>query len=154
VRHQHALTSRSLLRLGLTVLLLGSGSSAMGGSANDLVFQGDGSFQGAHGDQAIQVAVVDAETGKVVARKSGAVSRTQDPAFSFSFPDSLKNGRRYEVHYWIDSNFGGGSSGACDPKANDHQWRVPLGGVDGDVTHTEKHIPAAASDVCDTFSGT
>ena len=30
----------------------------------------------------------------------------------------------YEVHYWIDSNIGGGTLGVCDPKDIDHQWSV------------------------------
>ncbi|MFZ0486565.1 MAG: hypothetical protein WAL83_06170 [Arenicellales bacterium] len=133
-------------------LLLGGASSAMGGEMANLVFQGDGSFNGAHGGQAIQVAVVEADSGKVVATQSGTVSKTADPSFSFTFSGVLETGKSYDVDYWIDSNFGGGSAGACDPKAHDHQWKVPLGAVTGDVTHTEKHRPAETTDVCDVFS--
>jgi len=145
---------KAILKIMLTALLVSGASTAVaGGDAYDLVFQGDDSFQGAHGDQAIEVAVVHAASGDVVATDSGTVSKTADPSFSFTFPGTLKGGESYEVHYWIDSNFGGGSAGACDPKSNDHQWRVALGSVDGDVTRTEAHVPAETSDVCDTFSG-
>jgi hypothetical protein len=41
--------------------------------------------------------------------------------------------------------------GVCDPKAHDHQWKVPLGTVSGSVSLREKHRPAETSDVCATF---
>lgn len=132
-------------------LLLGGASSAMGGEMANLVFQGDGSFNGAHGGQAIQVAVVEADSGKVVAKQSGTVSKTADPSFSFTFSGVLETGKSYDVDYWIDSNFGGGTVGVCDPKAHDHQWKVPLGTVSGSVALREKHRPAETSDVCETF---
>lgn len=135
----------------LAAVLLGGGSTAMAADSSDLTFGGDSTFHGAHGGQPIQVAVVRADDGEVVARESGTVSETDDPSFSFTFPGILENGQSYEVHYWIDSNFGGGSAGACDPKAQDHQWNVSLGSVDGDVSHTEEHRPAETSDVCETF---
>ncbi|RUA22254.1 hypothetical protein DSL92_06615 [Billgrantia gudaonensis] len=50
----------------------------------------------------------------------------EDPAFSVSFEGVLEEGRLYDVHYWIDSNFGEGSEGRCDPVSVDHQWRVAL----------------------------
>lgn len=141
---------RSLM---LAVLLVGGSSTVMSASAGDLVFQGDASFHGAHGGQAIQVAVVESDTGKVVAKQSGTVSKTADPAFSFTFPGVLEAGKPYEVHYWIDSNFGGGTVGHCDDKSHDHQWNVSLGTVDGgNMTHVEKHRPAETSDVCKTFN--
>lgn len=142
----------TILPLVVAALLLGSSPAATGNSSSDLVFQGDSSFQGAHGGQAVEVAVVRAGTGEVVASESDTVSKTEDPSFSFTFSGVLEEGEGYEVHYWIDSNFGGGSSGTCDPKSQDHQWNVSLGSVEGDVTHTEKHQPAETSDVCETFS--
>ena len=44
------------------------------------------------------------------------------------------------MHYWIDSNIGGGTLGECDPvvrdvrtmnlvEAFDKQWNAPFGGV-------------------------
>ena len=41
--------------------------------------------------------------------------------------------------------------GVCDPKAHDHQWKVPLGTVSGSVALRDKHRPAETSDVCATF---
>jgi hypothetical protein len=136
--------------LAVAVLVLGA-PAAMAGGTSDLVFSGDGSFHGAHGGQPIHVAVVSADDGKVVATQSGTVSKTADPSFSFTFPGVLENGKTYEVDYWIDSNFGGGTVGVCDPKAHDHQWKVPLGTVSGSVALREKHRPAETSDVCETF---
>ncbi len=129
-----------------------SGSLALAAESYSLTFAGDASFSGAHGGQSIAAAVVASDSGEVIARQSGTVSGSDSPAFSLSFPEALTAGERYEVHYWIDSNFGGGSEGACDPKSQDHQWRVDLGTVNGDVTHTEQHAPGATADVCETFA--
>lgn len=114
-----------------------------------LGFEGDASFQGAHGGQDIAVAILD-EDGSVVGRANGTVSASDDPAFSFSFPGLLL-GQSYRAHYWIDSNFQGGTEGVCDPVDDDHQWRVDLGEVMGDVSRTEDHEPGAQMDVCATF---
>jgi hypothetical protein len=141
----------AVMVLAVAALLLGGGSTAMAAGSSDLIFSGDSSFNGPHGGQAISVAVVRTDDGAVVAEQSGTVSKTADPSFSFTFPGVLEDGKAYEVHYWIDSNFGGGTVGVCDPKAHDHQWNVPLGTVNGNVTHMEKHRPAETSDVCDTF---
>lgn len=132
-------------------MLLGGGATAFAAATSDLVFDGNGSFNGPHGGQAITVAVVRLDDGAVVAKKSGIVSKTANPSFMFTFPGILENGKAYEVDYWIDSNFGGGTKGVCDSKAHDHQWRVPLGTVQGNITHTEKHRPAETSDVCGVF---
>ncbi|WP_258364129.1 hypothetical protein [Halomonas sp. LBP4] len=137
-------------RLGLALLVLPV-ATALAGDGHDLSFQGDASFQGPHADQAVQVALVDADSGEVVAREAGSVSADEDPAFAFDFPGALQAGQRYEVHYWIDSNFNDGSAGACDPKSQDHQWRVELGEASEAVTHTEEHAPARMAEVCTTF---
>jgi len=142
---------KAALQGALAASLLAGAPAALAGAAYDLGFQGDASFQGAHGGQAIEAAVVHADSGEVVARDAGTVSKSDDPSFAFTFSGALKDGESYEVHYWIDSNFGGGSAGTCDPQSNDHQWSVALGSVDGDVTHTEDHAPGEMSGVCDTF---
>jgi hypothetical protein len=118
----------------------------------DLDFSLDASFQAAHGGQEVYAAVVFAAGGAVITRRSGTVSATADPAFSFSFPRGLTIGTAYQVHYWIDSNFSGGTEGACDPKANDHQWIADIAPVTDDVSITEEHDPATTVDVCDTFA--
>ncbi len=116
-----------------------------------LTFQGDASFQGPHAGHTISVAVVRTSDGAVLAQQTGTVSATADPAFSFTFLGLLNVVAAYEVHYWIDSNFGGGTAGVCDPKANDHQWNVAIAAVAGDVTITEAHNAANTVDVCSTF---
>ena len=128
----------------------------MGACGDDLTFQLifeiDASFQGPHTDHAIMVAVVRTSDGAVVAQQTGSVSGTADPAFSFTSLGLLEEGEAYQVHYWIDSNFGGGTVGVCDPKANDHQWNVAIASVAGDVTITESHNAANTVDVCTTFT--
>lgn len=116
----------------------------------DLTFQGDATFQAPHGDQDISVALVD-NVGTVVDVMSGTVSATADPAFSFTFTDQLTAGQSYAVHYWIDSNFGGGTEGTCDPPENDHQWNVALGTAQDDLTQVETHDPSGVTSVCDSF---
>lgn len=117
----------------------------------NFTFQGDASFQGAHGGQEIRVALEGAG-GEVVASESGTVSETSDPAFSFSFVDVLEQGQSYELKYWIDSNFGGGTPGVCDPPANDHQWSVAVTAANDDVTITDMHRPGETESVCATFA--
>ena len=117
-----------------------------------LTFQGDLSFQGPHAGDPIAVAVVQASDGVVMAQQTGTVSGTTDPAFSFTFAGVLVSGVAYQVHYWIDSNFGGGTVGVCDLKAIDHQWNVAIPAVAGDVTLTEAHNAANTVDVCTTFT--
>jgi hypothetical protein len=117
----------------------------------DLTFQLDASFQGPHGGQNIAIALVRASDGSVVSQATGTVSAAQDPSFSFTRAAMLQDGVTYEVHYWIDSNFGGGTAGVCDPKANDHQWSVEFLSVSNDVTWTAMHEPALTEDVCATF---
>lgn len=118
----------------------------------DLTFAGDATFQGAHGGQTVTVGVVRASDDLVVATESETVSTSQDPAFSFSFPGLLVIGVQYEVHYWIDSNFMGGTLGTCDAPEDDHQWRVTVPTVEDDVLITEDHDPSAVTDVCATFN--
>lgn len=121
--------------------------------AADLDFEGDGSFQAPHGGQPIAVAVVRAGDGAVITTMEGTVSPDADPSFSFSFPGALLKGVDYQVHYWIDSNFGGGTLGVCDPVNVDHQWSVDVPGTTDDaVTVSESHNPAAQSSVCASFN--
>ena len=126
-----------------------------------VVFDIDETFLGPHADQAITVAVVRTSDGVVLDEQTGTVSATEDPedpedpkdpAFSYTSLDLLEFQEVYEVHYWIDSNFGGGTVGVCDPPANDHQWSVAIPAVAGDVTIHESHDAATLGDVCATFT--
>jgi hypothetical protein len=121
------------------------------GGPFQLLFRLDASFQGAHGGQPIAIAIVRTSDGSVVLQANGAVSATQDPSFTWSTGPVMQAGIDYEVHYWIDSNFGGGTSGVCDPKAIDHQWSVEFMSVSNDITWTTSHEPALTEDVCSTF---
>lgn len=126
-------------------------TTALAAEGRDLTFQGDASFGGPHGGQSIQAALVDTESGEVLAVESGTVSATDDPAFSFTFPDALEAGGSYAVDYWIDSNFGGGMEGTCDGMQHDHQWHIPIEAADMATTHVESHDPSNQTAVCDSF---
>ena len=116
-----------------------------------LTFNGDASFQGPHGGQNVYVAIVRDSDDFILAEQSGVVSATADPSFSFTFPNTLPAGVAYDVDYFIDSNFGGGTVGACDPPATDHQWSESQLPATGDVTITESHN-ANFGDVCANFN--
>jgi len=141
------------------MLALLAGAACGGGSADStnppgpfqLTFSLDASFQPLHGGQPIKIAVVRSADGFVVAQDSGTVRATQEPSFSFTAGTVLEKGIAYEVHYWIDSNIGGGTLGTCDPKDIDHQWSVEFPSPSNDVTFTVSHNPALTEDVCDTF---
>jgi hypothetical protein len=118
----------------------------------DLTFRGDATFQGPHADQAIAVALV-ASDGEVIETMTGTVSGTADPTFSFTFANLLEDGESYEVHYWIDANFGGGTAGTCDAPPTDHMWNVAIGPVNANVTNTQDHDATDLEDVCASFAG-
>lgn len=135
----------------LAVALLLAVAPALASEGHDLTFTGDGTFVAPHGGQAIQVALYDVAAGEVVATEEGRVASNEEPAFSFTFPGALEAGRLYDVHYWIDSNFGGGSEGSCDPVNVDHQWRVALTAISEPVSLKVAHDPAKQAPVCTSF---
>jgi len=147
-------TKRAILPL-LAVSLIGSGcgndDTTEPEGPFDLTFQGDATFHAPHGGQTVTVAVV--HDGDVVGTMTTTVSATADPAFSVAFAGVLEVGESYDVHYWIDSNFGGGTAGVCDAPPTDHQWSVSLPAIADDVTDTETHDATSLVDVCDTFAG-
>ncbi len=118
-----------------------------------LTFSMDASFQVPHGDNTIHIAVVRSSDNVVVDGDFGTVSATQNPSFSFMSGAVMERGIDYVVHYWIDSNIGGGTLGVCDPITNDHQWRVQYPSVTNNknlsVTHNPD--PALMVYVCPTF---
>jgi hypothetical protein len=117
----------------------------------DLRFALDATFQAPHGGQQIEWAVVRTSGGAVEDQGNGTISATQNPSFSFIAQSVMDRGEDYEVHYWIDSNIGGGTPGICDPKAIDHQWRVEFLSVANDVNFITSYQPALTEDVCATF---
>lgn len=150
---------RTCVALALLVLAClpachGDGEGDLVGSSGPfaLTFSLDASFQGPHGGQPISWAVVRSSGGAVVAAGNGTVSATKDPSFSFTTGAVMKKGAAYEVHYWIDSNFGGGTPGVCDSKDIDHQWSTEFPTPTNDIDLTVSHESALTEYVCDTFS--
>lgn len=115
----------------------------------DLVFRGDATFQGPHGDQTVTVALV--QNGVVLETETATVSGTANPAFSVTFDEALDEGESYQIHYWIDANFAGGTEGECDAPPVDHMWSLNIGPVDEDITMTEDHDVTNLVDVCGSF---
>ena len=152
------------MRINISALILAwlAVSACGGGGGSDtttplpgpyqLTFSLDASFQADHGNQPISIAVVRSSDMVVVAGDNGIVSATQNPSFSFDAGPVLERGTAYEVHYWIDSNIGGGTIGVCDPIAIDHQWSVELPSPTNDVDFTVPYQPALTEDVCSTFN--
>jgi len=128
----------------------GGGDGALPGPFQ-LTFLLDASFQGPHGDNTIHIAVVRSSDNVVVDGDFGTVSATMNPSFTFVSGAVMDRGTDYEVHYWIDSNIGGGTLGFCDPKAIDHQWSVEFLSVTNDKVLAASYIPALTEDVCSTF---
>lgn len=124
---------------------------ALANESYDLTFEGDGSFSMPHAGHSVHAAIVDIHADEVVAKQSDTISGTEDPAFFFHFSDVFEEGKLYDLHYWIDSNFGDGQEGVCDPVDIDHQWRIPLGEPNGDITEVARHAPGEQAPVCDTF---
>lgn len=140
----------------LMVVLLPVACGSSDGTAEDpgpykITFSLDASFQAVHGGQPVSIAVVRATDGKKVAEGSGTVSATQDPSFTFTADNVMERGLRYEVHYWIDSNLGGGTSGVCDSPSIDHQWSFEILTATNDVNWTTSYEPTLTEDVCSTF---
>ena len=143
---------RTALVTGLCVGLLVALAACGDDETFQLIFEIDASFQGPHAGDAITVAVVRTADGAVLDEQTGTVSETADPAFTFTWLGILELNEGYQVHYWIDSNFGGGTVGTCDPTSNDHQWNVTIPAVAGDVTVAETHDGSTVVDVCSTFA--
>lgn len=148
------MSPRSVRRLALVILpivaAVGCGEEGETAPAGPytLTFAGDASFHDPHGGQTISVTLVGVSSGEDETQ-TGTVS-DGDPAFRFRFPDALVEGQVYRVHYWIDSNFGGGTEGVCDAKGTDHQWAENVGTASRDVDLTVSHDPAATENVCET----
>lgn len=145
--------------LPVLILVLVAGAACDGNSSSPtsptgpyrLTFSLDATFQEPHGGQSIAIALVRTADGSVVVQANGAVSPTQDPSFTWSTGPVMQAGDDYEVHYWIDSNLGGGTLGVCDRKAIDHQWSVEFPAVANDKDHTVSHNDALTENVCETF---
>jgi hypothetical protein len=130
----------------------GDSSTTTPPASQQLTFQGDATFVGPHAGQTVRAALLDGSTVLEIKKTTVATVAATDPSFSFLFTPVLDPAKAYTVHYWIDSNFGApaGGAGACDPKANDHQWAVSIPA--GQASRKESHSGATTTDVCSTFT--
>jgi len=159
-RHRQPGTSRNKTAAVLVMLVLGCLAACDGGGDDgvsssgpfDMTFSLDDSFRVPHGGQPISWALVRSSDGVILEEGNGTVSATQNPSFSFSTGNVMQKGVSYEVHYWIDSNINGGTSGVCDPRAIDHQWSTEFLSVMNDIIFTTAYNPALTEDVCTTFT--
>jgi len=147
-----------ILFLMLTCLTLfacdtggGSNSHSSDPGPYQIVFSLDDSFQIPHGNQPIRIALVRLTDGLVLEEAFGTVSAIADPTYTFSPTATMERGTSYAVHYWIDSNIGGGTLGLCDPTDYDHQWSTEFFMPTNDINFAVGYEPALTEYVCDTF---
>lgn len=103
-----------------------------------LTFTGSGYTP--HVNQTLTAAAVTS-AGTVVFPR-GTTTVAADGTFSLTLANVLATGATYNLDYWIDSNFVGGTAGTCDPPAIDHQWRIAVNGgsaVTANVNVNETH---------------
>ncbi|HUJ73570.1 MAG TPA: hypothetical protein VL359_01880 [bacterium] len=124
----------ALLACALALLAMAAGcassSAGMAGDQYNLDFSVT-KFN-PHNGETLAVAVVDAESGKVIAKQSGKVV---DNTASFTFSRILSKGKTYYVDFYADHN----KNGVCDDPPADHEWRLSVGPVDGNMTATMAH---------------
>jgi hypothetical protein len=110
----------------------------------DLRFDGQ-SFTANIG-KTLRVAVIDVDAGDSVV-KTDSQSIGSNGGFSFSWPDLLTGGHRYQVHYYVDMN----GDSTCTA-ASDHAWQESVAAVSADVV-LDVTRRATYDDVCATFGG-
>ena len=148
----------SLKNSYLALLFLSLAACGGGGDDTDnnpgpytITFSLDDSFQIPHGGEPIRIALVRLSDGLVIAEDFGTVSATQNPSFSFTTSAIMERAKSYAVHYWIDSNLGGGTLGLCDGTDYDHQWSTEFFSVTNDINFTAGYQPGLVEYVCNTF---
>jgi hypothetical protein len=116
-----------------------------------------------YGGDTISWVVLRSDNGERLVAGRGTISATTNPAFSVNTGDVMLFGVPHQVHYWIDSNIGGGTPGECDPvvreaeepfdivESFDMQWIAPFGGATDDLVFIAIHRPELVLDVCDSF---
>jgi len=153
----HSRRSRLSAAVLMLVLMLVAGAACDGDDdivspkGFRLTFSLDATFQALHGGDPISWALVQSSNGFAADFGGGVVSGTANPAFSFTTADVMQRGVDYEVHYWIDSNIGGGTLGVCDAETIDHQWSTELISVRNDINLTVPHNPSLVENVCSSF---
>lgn len=143
----------SLILAFLVVAACGGdgGNDATDPGPYQLSFSLDASFQNPHGGHDVYIALVRLTDGIVVATDNGTVSATENPTFTFTTASIMERGISYAVHYWIDSNIGGGTPGVCDATMFDHQWSTEFYTVSNDIDFIVGYEPGLMEYVCSTF---
>ena len=144
-------TSLAIILLTIAACGGGDGDTSYDPGPYQLTFSLDDSFHAPHGNQPIRIALVRLTDGFVVAEDSGTVSATANPSFTFTTAAIIERGVSYAVHYWIDSNIGGGILGVCDATTFDHQWSTEFFTPTNNIDLTVGYQPALVEYVCDTF---
>ena len=72
-----------------------------------------------YGGQTISWALLRSDNGEKLVAGRGTISPITNPAFTAETGNVMLLGVPHEVHYWIDSNIGGGTPGECDPVVRD-----------------------------------
>jgi hypothetical protein len=120
-----------------------------------LTFVADSTYLAPHHDQPFKAALVHGSDTTAEQIVSGTVSALGSAnAISVTFSEELVIGDPYSVKLWIDSNFGGGTVGVCDPIANDHQWSFPVPNTFASHPGTftaPAHTAATTVNVCSFF---
>jgi len=94
--------------------------------------------------EAIYVTVVEAESGALAVPIQQ--STVVDQGFSTFWPDALRAGTDYNVHYFIDHN----ANGTCETPPDDHAWAQVVVNMNGDITVHVAHS-STYTDVCASF---
>lgn len=151
------MTSRIFIFLLLCMVISACDSGGSGFNTSpdpgpyQLTYSLDDSFQAPHGNQPIRIALVRLTDGLVLEEDFGTVSATNNPSFVFAPATLLQRGTSYAVHYWIDSNIGGGTLGLCDPTSFDHQWSTEFFSPTNDINFLAGYEPALVEYVCGSF---
>lgn len=120
-----------------------------------LTFVADSTYLAPHHDQPFKAALVHGSDTSAEEIVSGTVAPLGSAnAFSITFSEKLIIADPYTVKLWIDSNFGGGTVGVCDPIANDHQWSFPVPNTFASHPSTfpaPAHSGATTVNVCSFF---
>ncbi len=131
-----------------------------GSGPYNLRFSLAGDFQ-QYGGERISWALLRSDTGERLVTGAGTISFTANPPFTANTGNVMLLGVPHEMHYWIDTNIGGGTPGECDPvvrdaddnlvESFDRQWTAPFGGATADLVFIAIHNPDRVQDVCASF---
>lgn len=165
-RRSHLSSRRAVL----VILLLACPFTLHCDDGDEVIVSGSGPFSlrfslaadfQQYGGQTVSWALLRSDTGEKLVTGRGTISATTNPAFSVNTGDVMLFGVPHQMHYWIDSNIGGGMPGECDPVVRDEndeiiesfdmQWIAQFGGVTDDLVFIAIHSPDRVQDVCDTF---